>query len=127
MVAENKIRPDTKALDLSETLRQATDKFFTTLSAEFFVKMDQQQGIHAERFDGSQLLRQRINQRRHMIRSDHGVWMPIEGKHEREGVVLARVGNSLPDDLLVSQMDAVKETNGQTHFAAGGLQFICRV
>ncbi len=50
--------------------------------------------------------------------------MPIEGQHECEGVVLVRVGNGLPDDLLVPQMDAVKKTNGQADFAAGRLQLI---
>ena len=50
--------------------------------------------------------------------------MPIEGEHEREGIVLARVGNGLPDDLLMAQMDAVEKTDGQTDLAAGRFQLI---
>jgi hypothetical protein len=53
--------------------------------------------------------------------------MPIEGEDEREAIVLSRVGNGLPDDLLMAQVHAVEKADGQAYFAAGGLQLSCGV
>ena len=46
--------------------------------------------------------------------------MPVERDDEREGVVLARVGDGLPDDLLVAEMHAVENADGQADLAAAG-------
>ena len=50
--------------------------------------------------------------------------MPVEGQHQRNGIVLARIGDGLPDDLLVAEMHAVKKADGQADLAAAGLEFI---
>ena len=91
-------------------------KFLARLPAEFFVEMNQQQRVRAQRFNRAQFLRQRINQRRHPVRRDDGVRMPVERNHQRNGVVLARVGDGLADDLLMAEMDAVKKADGQADF-----------
>ena len=52
--------------------------------------------------------------------------MPVEGQHQREGIVLARIGDGLPDDLLVAQMHAVEETDGQADLAAAGFSSLRR-
>ena len=44
--------------------------------------------------------------------------MPVKRDHQREGVVLARVGDGLPDDLLVAEMHAVENADGQADLAA---------
>ena len=49
--------------------------------------------------------------------------MPVKREHQREGVVLARVGDGLADDLLVAEVDAVKKADGQADLAAAGFQF----
>ncbi len=49
--------------------------------------------------------------------------MAIKGDDERDGIVLVSVGDRLADDLLVAEMDAVEDANGQTDFAAGGRKF----
>ena len=50
--------------------------------------------------------------------------MPVEREHQRDGLVLARIGEGLPDDLLVAEMHAVEEADGQADLAAARLQFI---
>jgi len=47
--------------------------------------------------------------------------MPVKSQHQRDGVVLPGVGDSLPDDLLMAKVDAVKNTDGQADFAPGWL------
>jgi hypothetical protein len=51
--------------------------------------------------------------------------MPVERDHQRNGVVLVRVGDGLANDLLMTKMNAVKNADGQADFAAAGLQFFC--
>ena len=78
--------------------------------------MNQQQRVRAQRFDRPQFLRQRINQQRHAVGRDHGAGMPVEGEHQRNGVVLPRVGDGLADDPLMAEVDAVKNADGQAGF-----------
>ncbi len=87
-------------------------------SLNFLSKVNFQQRIRAERFDGAQFLRQRINQRRHAVRRDDGIGMAVKGDDERDRIVLPRVGDGLPDDLLVAEMHAVKHADGQADLAA---------
>ena len=47
--------------------------------------------------------------RRHALRRDDGIGMAVEGDHERDRIVLARIGDGLPDDLLVAEMHAVEK------------------
>jgi hypothetical protein len=49
--------------------------------------------------------------------------MTIKRYDKRNRVVLPRVGNSLPDDLLMPEMNAVEKTNRQADFAALRIQF----
>jgi hypothetical protein len=51
--------------------------------------------------------------------------MAVEGDHERNRIMLAGVGDGLPDDLLVAEMHAVENADGQTDFAAAVAQFVC--
>src|SRR5208282_6937039 len=124
-VAENKIRADTEALDLSEVARQTANEIFARLSAEFFVEMNQQQRVRAQRFNRAQFLRQRINQRRHPLRRNDGVRVPVKRNYQRNGIVLVRIGDGLADDLLMAEMDAVENADGQAALAVAGLQFVC--
>ena len=50
--------------------------------------------------------------------------MAVEGDHHGEAVVLAGVGDGLPDDLLMAEMDAVKDADGQADLAAVWPQFV---
>ena len=47
--------------------------------------------------------------------------MFVKRDDERESVVLAGVGDGLPDDLLMPEMHAVKDADGEADFAAAGL------
>src|SRR5207253_3184225 len=90
-VTENKIRSDANALDLSEITNQSADKRLARLPAETAIKPQQQQRVAAERFNRPQLLRLRIDKRRHAIRRDDGIRMPVECEHKRSTIVLPRV------------------------------------
>ena len=123
-MAEDKIRADANAVNFSKIARQAADEFLAGLLAEFFVELDQQNRVRAERFDRAQFLRQRINQRRHAVGRDDGIGMPVKSEDERDGVVLAGVGDGLPDDLLVAEMHAVKNADGQADFFSPGFSSV---
>jgi hypothetical protein len=41
--------------------------------------------------------------------------------------MLARIGDGLPDDLLMAKVDAVKKTDGQAGFTAAVAKLICMV
>ena len=47
--------------------------------------------------------------------------MLVERDDQRDGVVLAGVGDGLPDDLLMAEMHAVKDADGQADLAAAGV------
>ena len=50
--------------------------------------------------------------------------VPVEGDYQPDGLVLAGVGEGLADDLLVAQVNAVKEPDSQADLAAGRLQLL---
>ena len=124
LVAEDKIRPDAQALDAAQVARQPPNERLAGLLAERLVEVDQQQRVGAQRFDRAQLLRQGIDQRRHPAGGHHRVRVPIKRDHQPNRLVLFGVGEGLPDDLLVPQVHAVKEADGQADLAACGPQLI---
>ena len=125
LVAEDEIRAHTDALDLPEVARQVADERFAGLLAECLVEHDLQQRLHAKRLDGAEFLRTRIDERREPVRRDDGVGMFVEGDDHRDGIVLARVGDGLPDDLLVAKMHAVEHADGQADLPTGGSKLSC--
>jgi hypothetical protein len=123
-VAKNKIRAHADAVDLSQIARQFADEHIAGLLAECLVKVNFQKRVHAQRFDGAQLLGWRVNLRGNPFRSDDGIGMPVERHHQGQRLVLARVGDRLPDDLLVAQMHAVKHANSQADLAGAWIQLV---
>ena len=108
---------------MTQIARQSPDKRFSGLLAESLIEVNQQQSICAENFDGAQLLGQRINKRRHPVGSDDTVGVSIKSNDQCNRFVLARVADGLADNLLVTQMHAIKEADGHANFAARGFQF----
>src|SRR6185503_2926502 len=45
-----------------------------------------------------------IDQWRHTIGSNNSVWMLIKGNYQRPRLMLLRIADGLPDDLLMPQM-----------------------
>jgi hypothetical protein len=121
-VAENKVFSHTKALNPAGLSRQTANEFLACLPAEWLVKMNQQQRIRTERFNGTQLLRQRIDQQRNTVGRDNSIGMAIKGHHQRQPFMLPGIGNGLPDDLLMTEMHAVEDTDGNADPFTGGLQ-----
>jgi hypothetical protein len=52
-MAESEVRSDAQALNMSEFLGKGTDELLARLLAESFVKMDEQQGVGTEGFNGA--------------------------------------------------------------------------
>jgi hypothetical protein len=46
--------------------------------------------------------------------------MLVKRDDHRDGIVLPRIRNRLPDDLLVTEMHAIKHTDSETDFSAAG-------
>src|ERR1051326_250932 len=124
---KTEIRSDAGTEYSANLICQSTNERFARLLAEGFVKMNQEQCMRFKRFNGAQLLRQRINQGRHPGRSHDAVGMPIKRNHQRNACVLPRIGYRLPDNLLVAQMDSIKKPNGQADLAPARLQILCCV
>ena len=124
-MAENKVRADANGKNPAKIARQFADENFAGFFAEGFVEGNFQQRVRAERFDGAQFLRTGINLRRRFFRRDDGARMPVEGCDHRQRVVLARVGNGLPDDLLMAEMHAVEHADGQADLATAVAQLTC--
>ena len=119
-MAEGESAADADAAELAEIPGQRADELLAGLAAERFVELNDPCGLDAKRPDGAQLLRQRIDRRRHMGRRDHGIGMAVEGHDHGERLVLLRVGDGLPDDLLMPEMHAVEHPDGHTNAARAG-------
>ena len=103
-------------MDAFEIARQVADEGFGGHFAGFFIKGDQVNRIHAQRGDDAEFLFQRIDQSRRALGGDNGAGMTIESDDDREGLVLRGIGNGLADDLLMAQMNAVKNPNAYADF-----------
>jgi len=57
-VAEHKICADADALDFTEVVSESADELVAGLLAEFFIKVNEQEGVCAERFDRAEFLRE---------------------------------------------------------------------
>lgn len=57
-----------------------------------------------------------------MVGCDYGVGMAVKGHNQSQAVVLSCVCQRLSDDLLVTEMHAIKNTNRKADLAASGLQ-----
>ncbi|MEQ2010028.1 MAG: hypothetical protein ABMA26_24865 [Limisphaerales bacterium] len=110
-------------MQVAEIAGEAADELLARLLAERAVEADEQRVRDAERFDGAEFLRQRVEHRRHAVRRDDGVRMAVEGYDDRHALVLAGVGKCLPDDLLVAEMHAVEDTDGHADLARAGAEF----
>jgi hypothetical protein len=108
--------PDTNAGQVPKLAHQPPDEYFPGLAAEFLVEMQQQRGIRAGGCDRPQLLGQGIDQRRHALWCDHRVRVPVEGDYDCESLVQSRIRDGLTDDLLMTEVYAIEETNRQAHF-----------
>lgn len=116
-MAEDEIGADAEALDTFEIAGEAADEGFTRLLAEGFIEVNQEENVRAQSFDGAQFLGQGIDEGRDAVWGDDGARVAIKSEDEGEGFVRAGVGDGLANDLLVAQMDAVEEADGEAGFA----------
>src|SRR5438105_3546151 len=119
-VAEGETAPHANAVDAAKIACKAPNEFLAALAAEGFVKMNEQRGLDAEAGDGAQFLRQRVNLRRNAIGRDDCVGMAIKRNDNRARLMLPGISDHLPDDLLMAEVDAVKDADGQTSGLSAG-------
>ncbi len=124
LVAEDEVAADAEAGDPNEIVCKLADEFFGGLFAEGFVEVEEQGGVCIKCGDGTEFLRDGLQQWREMLRSDDGVGMSVEGDNDGEAFVLTSVGDGLADDLLVAEVDAVKHTDGEGDFARASIEFV---
>ena len=122
-MAEGELRADADAVDVAEITDEAADEILGGLLAEGAIEVQEQCGVHAERLDGAEFLRQRTNQRRHAVRRDDGGGMGIEGNDDGARGVLARVHQRLADDLLVAEVNAIERADREADAARVGREF----
>ena len=123
-MSEGEVRANANALDLAKIRGKTANKRFAALHAEFAIKVEQEQHVCSHGFNRAKLLRQRIDQGRNMIGRDDSVGMAIEGDDYRNGLMLARIRDCLPDDLLMPEMDAVEKTDGKADLSPCGFKFV---
>ena len=100
--------------------KEASDELFAWNLAERFVEMDQAGGVHTQRGNNLDPFFERVDQRRGVRWRNDGARMSVERDDHRHAVVLKRVGNGLPDHLLMSQVDAIKDPDGHADLARTG-------
>ena len=126
-VAENEIGTDADTSNPTKVAGELTNERFASLFAESEVESKQQERIIAEGFNDADLLRQRVDQSRRAIRCNYGVRVLIKRQDQGKTLMLARIADGLPDNLLMPKMHAVKEADGEADFPVAGLHFGCGV
>jgi hypothetical protein len=123
LMPKRKRPADTDAVDLPKIQRELANELFARRLTELAREMNQQRGIDSQRFDFPQLLPQRVNQQWRLFRRKNCGGMPVERDRERNPLVLPRVGNRLPDHLLVPQVHPVEHADGHADLPAARLEF----
>src|SRR6266487_169679 len=119
------LRPGEPRAAVSQVADKVADELFPRLGAEGAVEVNQEQRFSSQGFKGANSLRQGINQGRHAVRGDDGVGVLVEGEDQRKGIMLPRVRERLADDLLMAEVHAVEEADGEADFAVAGLKLGC--
>lgn len=121
-VAKSEGASDTNAVDALVVTGEVADELFAGLLAERVIEMDEQSGVHAEGSNGAQLLRQGINEGWNPILGHDGVGMAVESDDDRHGLLLLRICDHLANDLLMAEMHAIKDADGDTDLPCAARQ-----
>jgi hypothetical protein len=110
-------------MDGTQPLVQAANENVPGLLAQRLVKGQQEHRLRAELLQGAQPVFRGLNERGCAVRRHNGCRMPVEGDHDRGGIVLLRISLCLADDLLMPEMYAIEEADRQAGFASRGGEF----
>ena len=99
------------------------DEFLAGLPAERLVEVQEQRRVRTGGGDRPQLLRQRIDQRRHSLGRHNGIRVPVECDNDRKRLVQFGVSHGLPNNLLVPEVHAVEKADGQANLLRSRFQF----
>ena len=80
-------------------------------------------GLYAESFNGGEALGEVLNETGGVFRCEHLSGVLGKSHTQRSCLELMRIGNGLPKDLLMTEMDAVEEAEGAADAADGGLNY----
>jgi hypothetical protein len=102
-----------KAPEPAEAAYQFAHEFFTTLVAHGGVEAEHQHGVGILSLQGSDALGQRLQESGGFFGPDNRQGVGIEGGHHRGRAAGPSVDLRLSDHVLVSEVDAIEETQGE--------------
>jgi len=91
--------------------------------AHGFIKGQHESGLDAEGLNGGEALGEVLDEAGGVFGCEHLGGVFSKSNAERRGLELVRIGDGLPEDLLMAQMDAIKEADGAADAAVGRLHF----
>jgi hypothetical protein len=114
---------DADAVDVLEIPREAADKILGGQLTEGPVEGDQPGRVGSERGEGAELLRERMDQARSVIRGEDGSRVAVEGDDDGEPFKPAGIIHRAADDLLMAEVDAIEHADGEADFPRSRLEF----
>src|SRR5262245_47781153 len=101
---------------MAKVTGEAANKIFRGDLAESFVEVDEKSGVGSEGLNDAKLFRKRIDKWRRALRGHYRIRMTIKSDNDGNAFVLLGIGDSLSDNLLVAEVNAIKDANGEAHF-----------
>ncbi len=117
VAAEGEITSDTDALDLAQFRRQLADVVLSGLGAESLIEADQKSELDPLSAQNVQLLRKGIDQGNGPFRGHGRARVTVKRNRHWGRLTLLRVGHRLTEDLLVAEMNSVKNADRNTDLA----------
>ncbi len=99
------------------------DKNFCGDLAHGLIEGKHEGGLYAESFNGGEALGEMLDETGGVLGCEHLCGVLGKSHTQRSSFELVRIGNGLPEDLLVAEMDAIEEADGAADAAVGGLYF----
>src|SRR3954465_14825588 len=110
-MAKREAASHANAANRAETFHKIPNELLRRLAAEFRRKFEQKDSVHPEFPDFTDLLVQRVDQRRRAFRSHNTARMSIERYRDGKSVVLSRIENCLPYYLLMAEMNPIEHSD----------------
>ena len=112
LVTEGEGAAHADAMHGTELFHEGADENVARLRGKFLGEGNHQQRIHTQRGERAHLLRGGVEQGRHAVGRHDAAGMLVEGDGHGHALVLRGVGHGLADDLLMTEVDAIKHADG---------------
>lgn len=115
-VTKDKVSADAQRVEPAEIAGEVANELFAGNPAECLVETDDQQGIDTHGGDGPLFLGRGMDGGRRQHGRDNRGRVPVKRDHDRPRLVAAGVVDGLPDHLLMSEVNAVEDPDGEAGF-----------